>query len=204
MNAAFHFRFATFQEWLDLMQKMYYIVIIVFAVAIVLWILKNIGYMRMANKVSFPDPWLAWIPIINIYLFVRLAGEKNRKLGIAYLFTSFFGMLAAVIFFCAYNANNLTWTLAGSINGPTLFAMYSSMIIGCTLFFCVIIALAVMRFILLFSIFKRFKPEASVAFLVLSIFFKFLEPIFIFASSFGTPDAKKIPAEQDVPPPMQE
>ena len=194
------FRFATQQEWLALMQKLYPVFIVVAIIAMAIWLLRSIGYMRMAKKVGFADPWLAWIPGVNVYLFIKLAGGKKRKLGIAYLFMAFLGILSSIFIFCILAAPNIAFSMTGNATIHKLFVMNASMILGGILIFCIIMTLVVIRLILLYSIFKRFKPGASAAFIVLSIFFSFLEPIFIFVSSFGEPSGVQLLAEQNVSP----
>ncbi len=65
--------------------------------AVALWVIRSIGLMRMAKKLGFPDPWLAWIPGAAEYLFVKLVGGRQRKLGIAYMFVLYFGVIVGLL-----------------------------------------------------------------------------------------------------------
>ncbi len=181
--------------------------VIIAAIAILYWVLQSIGLMRMARKIGFKDPWLAWIPGASLYLFMVVAGEKQRKLGIAYLFMSTLGFIVPIILMYAgiipliVNAASTPYEITRNMG--SIFATAGVVGFGYFLLIVLGIAVAVIRFILQFHIFKRFKPNVAVVFTVLSIIFG-LGPIFIFAASFGTPDQEAGPASQAptfTPPP---
>lgn len=165
--------------------------IVIAVIAIALWVLQSIGLMRMARKTGFPDPWLAWIPIASIYLFIKLAGDKKRKLGIAYAFIAVFGTLAAIISMEVLISPYIAATIA---HYGSMMATFIPTMLCCIPLFVICITVAVLCFILLYNIFKRFKPDSAVLFLVLSIVFGFLAPLFVFVSSYGKPDAHEAPA----------
>lgn len=175
--------------------------VVIAVIVIVFWVLQSIGLMRMAKKAGFKDPWLAWIPGASLYLFMVLSGEKQRKLGIAYLFMSTLGFIVPIVFMYAgiipmiVNLSNNPLMMAQ--NYGSIFAMGGLFIFGYVLIILLGIAVAVIRFILQYHIFKRFKPKAATVFTVLSIIFR-LSSIFIFVSSFGTPDQVD-PAQSQAP-----
>jgi hypothetical protein len=175
-------------QWLPAFMAI--IMILAIACALALWVIRSIALMRMARKLGFPDPWLAWIPGAGEYLFVKTAGEKQRKLGIAYMFVMYFGMIAGAAILAA---GCIPAMMSGvALRGGMMYGAFApaalGMLPGIIFLACVAIAAFVLRLILLYSIFRRFKPESSVVFLVLSIFFKFLGPIFLLVSSFSEPD----------------
>lgn len=174
-------------QWLPAFMAI--IVILAVACALALWVIRSIGLMRMARKLGFPDPWLAWIPGASEYLFVKTAGEKQRKLGIAYMFVMTFGVLAGAVFLAA---GCIPAMMSGvALRSGMMFGAMMPAALGMLpwLIFIILVAIAVfvLRLILLYSIFRRFKPQQAVLFLVLSIFFKFLGPIFLLVSSFSEP-----------------
>ncbi len=195
--------------------------------ALAFWVMQCIGFMRMAKKVGFPDPWLAWIPGAGDYLFVKLAGQKRRKIGIAYMFLLYLGFPIVLGLFWIGCVSFIAWlvpyimnqVLVGNwydppfVNGlPGGFAPMGMSVGSLVLFILCGLALmaigivvAVFYYIMLYHVFKRFKPNLAVVFLVLSIVFNFLAPIFILVSSFGTPDEKEgeTPPPAPVPPSQQ-
>lgn len=46
----------------------------------ILYILGSIGLYRMAKKMGYQSPWLAWVPIANLYLMYILPGGSFRVL----------------------------------------------------------------------------------------------------------------------------
>jgi hypothetical protein len=184
---------AGFLSWLPIILGV--IVGLAVLCAIVLWVIRSIGLMRMAKKLGFPDPWLAWIPGANEYLFVKVAGDKRRRLGIAYMFTLWFGVLlgGVILALGCIPAMASGMALRGGMGWGMMGmgAMPLAMLPGMLVIWLALLASAVLRLILLYSVFKRFKPKSAVTFLVLSIFFKFLDPIFVLVSSFGDPDREE-------------
>lgn len=174
--------------------------------AVVLWVIRSIGLMRMAKKLGFPDPWLAWIPGAGEYLFVKLAGEKQRKLGIAYMFVQFFGVIAGALIIAL---GCIPAMMSGAVlnGGYGMMGMMGtaalSIIPGLVFLFLAMLAAMVLRLILMYHIFRRFKPGQTVLFLVLSIIFNFLGPIFLLVASFGEPDQECGCGCCDAPPPPE-
>lgn len=187
-------------------------------IALALWIMQSIGFMRMAKKVGFADPWLAWIPGAGDYLFVKLAGPGRRKIGIAYMFLVYLALPLVVALFWvglmsfitsfipfivsqALNGSNGNWYDPSFMNGFPMGMNVGALvmfILGGLALAAIGIVSAVFYYIMLYHVFKRFKPNVAVVFLVLSIIFSFLGPIFILVASFGTPDEK---IEEGVVPP---
>ncbi|MFA5165787.1 MAG: DUF5684 domain-containing protein [Candidatus Paceibacterota bacterium] len=48
--------------------------VFVFIAAIAYYIVAAIGIMKLAKKFNIPNPWMAWIPILNIWLLLQIAG----------------------------------------------------------------------------------------------------------------------------------
>jgi len=38
------------------------------------YIVMAIGIMKLAKKFNTPNPWMAWIPVLNIWLMIQIAG----------------------------------------------------------------------------------------------------------------------------------
>ena len=48
--------------------------VFVFIAAIAYYIVAAFGIMKLAKKFNIPNPWMAWIPILNIWLLLQIAG----------------------------------------------------------------------------------------------------------------------------------
>lgn len=45
-----------------------------FGLALVAWVYTSWTLMTIAQRTKTPNPWLAWIPIANLYLMTQVAG----------------------------------------------------------------------------------------------------------------------------------
>lgn len=168
-----------------------------------MYVTLGLGLMKMAQKLGLPYPWLSWIPAANMFLLVKVAGEKKKKLGLAFLilmfiaiglyimnlFTSIFVLdtgLSSGLRALAGHSVDYNWGLIALSGASGLFEGGAA------------IAAYVLWCILLYHIFRRFKPQYSTVFTVLSVIFG-LGPIFILVASFGTPDEQPAPQEPHGP-----
>ncbi len=54
--------------------------IVVLAVPVSLYVLQSIGLYRMAKKLGYDSPWLAWLPVVNLYLMFVLPKHSFEPL----------------------------------------------------------------------------------------------------------------------------
>jgi hypothetical protein len=126
--------------------------VIAFIIAAALYVLKSIGLTKMAANRGIDNPWLAWIPVADLYIIGTLVGQIR-------LFN--------------YDIPNLAlWFPVACVVGGILGAIP---VIGVIL----IIALLIFEIAVLYELFKQYTDQATL-YTVLSIEFCFLWPIFIF------------------------
>ena len=51
----------------------FFILMVTIALSIGLYVFVSLSYMTIAKKTKTKDPWLAWIPIANLYLIAKIA-----------------------------------------------------------------------------------------------------------------------------------
>lgn len=51
------------------------IVVVALVIGIPLYILTSLGLMKLAQRRGIENPWLAWIPIANVYILGKLVGS---------------------------------------------------------------------------------------------------------------------------------
>jgi hypothetical protein len=125
---------------------------IAFIIGVALYVLKSIGLTKMAANRGIENPWLAWIPVADLYIIGTLVGQIR-------LFN--------------YDIPNLAlWFPVACVVGGILGAVP---VIGVIL----IIALLIFEIAVLYELFKQYTDQATL-YTVLSIVFCFLWPIFIF------------------------
>ncbi len=122
-----------------------------FIIAVVFYVLKSLGLQTLAANKGIENPWLAWIPIADLYIAGAIVGEMD-------LFGNRIDNLAMWVPVAA---------LAGIVLGmiPFLGIIFS-------------LALAVFMVMFFYNLFKMYS-ESAVLFTVLSVILG-LAPIFIF------------------------
>ncbi len=152
-------------------------------ICIALYVMLAFGLMAMGRKTGHPYPWLAWIPVANLFLLAALAGAARKKVVFPFLLLALM-CVGAAVFSALFRA------MAHFTYGTDGFSIFLAVIAWMTG-----IAAYVLYCVLANGIFRRFKPEYSTVFTVLSVIFWFLGPIFILADSFGTPDQVPFPQQ---------
>lgn len=156
------------------------------------YVLMALALQALAQRRGLSKPWLAWIPVVNVWLLGSLSdqyryvvkGENKSKrkwlVALSVLMAALtIAMLvllivaaAGAVHFLGYGANEQE--LLSHIMGPVLgIAGVSLPLTGIS------IAYAVIRYMALYDVFKSMDPANSVVFLVLSILFR-IEAFFLF------------------------
>ncbi len=170
---------------------------IVFAVSIAFWLLQSIGIYKMGKNMGFTSPWLAFIPFANHYTFGKIAekyikndGRPSAKFSKILLWFSV-GVVAAVFVFMIFAIVSI---VVQFINIPDLDALtynedmavmvglkiFLILLIGYFVLWGVAVAFNVVYYVALWRVFAIYDNKNATLYLVLSIFFPFLYPIFLF------------------------
>lgn len=127
--------------------------------------------MKMALRDGHPCPWLAWIPLANLFLMVQLAGKRKFGLGVAFLVLLFIGVGGYVTLFVYAIPQNSLIAGAPWLIVPTVLSTFAVYVLYC---------------ILLYNLYRRFRPCNATVYTVLSAIFPVLSPIFILVAAFST------------------
>lgn len=169
-----------------------YMVVLSFALiyGALVYVLQSLGLHTIAKRRCIHHSWLAWVPVANMwvlgsisdqYQYVTKGKIRNRRkvllgllIGVYVFLTVFFVML-----------------IAGVMGGEFSFDVPGSLAVAASLggsvfFYLIAWALSmvalVFQYIVYYDLFASCNPNNAVVFLVLSIFFNFLLPFFVFAS----------------------
>ena len=168
-----------------------YLIILAFALiyAAVVYVLQSLGLYTIAKRRCIHHSWLAWIPIGNMWLlgsisdqyqFVAKGRVRNRRKVLLGLLIAVYALLIVAMVILV--SSIITSVMAEGASG-TITATGSMM--GAVGFYFVGWLLAVVAmvftYIAYYDLFASCNPNNAVVFLVLSIFFNFLLPFFIFA-----------------------
>lgn len=163
-------------------------------VALVMYLLEAISLYKMAKNMELKNPWISFIPIVSSYAFGRIGqryvkndGTPSAKLGkillileiiLAVLLIAFIAVFCFAIYSVVLYADN---TLVG--DEAMTMQMLQSVIPAVVLYLAVLgvaIATAIIRYVTMWRVFAIYNYHNATLYLVLSIFFSFLYPIFLF------------------------
>lgn len=134
--------------------------LITLILSIILYVLSSIGLYKLATNQKINNPWIAWIPIANLYILGSII--KNIKID-------------------SYEIPKIELVLP---IGCLLSILLSPIpLIG----WVISIAYFVLFLISVFKLFKLYRPSQAAIWLTISIILPFMGPIFIFIMRNDTP-----------------
>lgn len=157
------------------------------------YVLTAFGLYDMAKLRGIENPWLAWIPVANIWILGSLSDQyryvargqicsKRKSLLILKLMATALGLVMFSLVTAA-----VVRMLFGSVQGLSADlllrqALHPSLSALCLVlpYFVVKLAGTVLSYIALYDVYTSCDPENSVLFLVFSILFGVTKPFFLF------------------------
>jgi len=167
--------------------------LVVFALPLATYVLQSLGLYKIAKNRGIKKPWLAWLPIgeswilgsiSDQYRYVAKGEITNRRKALLWLYVVFFVIYIALFAVFFSFVFSLAFHMVGEYIPDEL--PYESLVmlfvmLGLLLVMLVAaIVLAVFRYIALYDLYKSCDPGDAAVFLVLSILFSVLMPLFIF------------------------
>lgn len=166
-----------------------------------MYILQGVGLYEMGKRLNLNNPWLSFVPVANVYALGRIAqrymkrdGTQSAKFSVILLalyIAEFVLMIAFFIFFfVAIFAVIANAELAIETESEMVMSMFASFIPVIILYFllmAVAIAYSVTYYVALWRVFAIYNNSNATLYLVLSIFFSFLAPIFLFVLRKNNP-----------------
>ena len=154
--------------------------------SIAMYLFQAIGLYRMAKRLNIAAPALAFIPVANIYVLGRTAsepvdGKKKLPYGWILLGLTILSYLISLSSLIELASAVIRYGERADMLDVLESLVLTSMAKG-FLASAASIAYTVFYYIALYHLYNNFNPNNSTLLLVLSIFFGFLVPIFIFAN----------------------
>ncbi len=168
--------------------------------SLAIYVFTALSLYTIAQRRGLHCPWLAWIPVANLWLMGSLSDQyryltqgqvKHKRVallvleGITLALTG--GMIGAGV-----------WCFVSSVSAPALITLVIMVLLAGG----VALAKTILSFMALYDIYASCDPQNATVYLVLSIFFKFLRPIFLFIirdADKGMPP-RKVQPEQAAEP----
>ncbi len=187
--------------------------VMVIGLALGQYVLQSLGTYAMAKRRGIRHPWLSWLPVGSDWMWGCLADQyqyvakgriKNRRkvLVVLSLITivlsaTILGLYVGILVKIASNANLIQVMSTQQITQLFL-GEFLAMLALAGLINVLSIVLAVFRYIALYDMYVSCVPGSAVLYLVLSIVFSFLMPLFLFLcrkKDEGMPPRKQSEAE---------
>lgn len=163
-------------------------------VALAMYLLESFALFNMAKSAGYSRPWRGFIPFANIFLFGKIAEKYRKKDGKPS--AKFGGLLLAfdiIMLVCSVVLMGFCVKFIIDIFGFANMAVETGTDMTAEMFASVIpvillslaevifsITYIVLFYVALWRIFAAYDNSNATLFLVLSIFFNFLAPIFLF------------------------
>lgn len=163
-------------------------------IGIAIYLLESISVYKMAKSAEIKNPWLAFIPVANDWVFGTLAEKYKKKNGTK---SARFGIILPVLegivlieaialtIFTVISIKEITGYALDAVNTSTEMVpeQFMSLIPVIILYFAlmaVAIAYAVVFFIALWRVYYSFDKANATLYIVLSVLFAISSPIILF------------------------
>ena len=160
--------------------------LLLIAMGIVFYILQSMGLYTMAKRRGIRKPWLAWIPMGDVwiigslsdqYQYVKMGKVTNRRKVLLILYI----LVLAVVALIFGSMISAMVNIALSNDGAAVMG-FGGMMLGYLGIFATSIVMLVFEYIALYDIFRSCSPDNSVLYLILGILFPVTLPFFLFFS----------------------
>lgn len=169
--------------------------------SLAIYVFTALSLYTIAKRRGIACPWLAWVPVANLWLIGSLSDQyryltrgqlKHKRIVLLIL-------KAVTLAFTGGLVGSVIW-LIGAKASP---ASVITLLVMVLLDGAAAIALSVISFMALYDVYASCDPENATVYLVLTIFFKVLKPIFLFLSrdkDGGMPPRKATPKQEPAQP----
>lgn len=179
------------------------------------YVLTAIALYAMAKRRGIQRPWLAWVPVVNVYLlgciadqyrYVAKGENRSKRKALLTLNIIVCVLVLAIVVIAVVMVSNILMAEFGNASNVdlemTTVGYALGIVVLALVFVGVEIALQIVRFIALYDVYNSCDPENSTLFLVLSIILPVTEAFFLFFSrekDIGMPPRKATMAYQELP-----
>lgn len=163
-------------------------------IGIAIYLLESISVYKMAKSAEIKNPWLAFVPVANDWVFGTLAEKYKKKNGTK---SARFGIILPVLegivlieaialtIFTVISIKEITCYALDAVNTSAEMApeQFMSLIPVIILYFAlmaVAISYAVVFFIALWRVYSSFDKSNATLYIVLSVIFTISVPIILF------------------------
>ena len=148
-------------------------------VSIAIYVFTALALYTIAKRRGIAAPWLAWVPVARLWVLGSLSdqyryltqGQIRHKRIMLLVWKGVSWVLTGGIVVSAIAA------IAGASVGAILTVLCLALVVVCAA-----IVYVVLYFMALYDVYASCDPQNAAVYLVLSVFFGFLVPVFLFLS----------------------
>ena len=148
-------------------------------VSIAIYVFMALSLYTVAKRRGIAAPWLAWVPVARLWVLGSLS-DQYRYLTQGQIRHKRISLLVWT---------GASWVLTGGIVVGTIAAIAGASVGTILTVLCLALAVAcaaivyvVLYFMALYDVYASCDPQNAAVYLVLSVFFRFLVPVFLFLS----------------------
>lgn len=157
-----------------------------------IYVISALALYTIAKRRGIPNPWLAWIPVGDLWIIGSLSDQyqlettgcykKKRKalLWLAFSVAALYILLIVVVVLAVLNALRAGYNSFESLADlPSVIGSFGLIFLLIFVMGGVAVAAVVLQYMCYYDIFRSCDPNNAVLYLVLSIFFSICLPIFL-------------------------
>ena len=144
-------------------------------VSIAIYVFMALSLYTVAKRRGIAAPWLAWVPVARLWVLGSLS-DQYRYLTQGQIRHKRISLLVWT---------GASWVLTGGIVVGTIAAIAGASVGAILTVLCLALAAivyVVLYFMALYDVYASCDPQNAAVYLVLSVFFRFLVPVFLFLS----------------------
>ena len=178
-----------------------------FAFAVACYVLQSLGFYRIAKRRGIHNPWLAWLPIGNMWILGSISDQyqyvakgklRNRRKVLLGLNIAMYALAIPVI---AGYVTMITGMLTGfAAYGVATGAGAALTVLGYLAMLVLGVIHTVFLYIALYDLYSSCEPGSSVLYIIFSILLQVTMPFFVFAcrkKDYGMPPRKPQPPVEE-------
>ena len=164
------------------------------AAGITMYVLHSLGIYTIAKKRGIANPFLAWIPVANIWILGSIADQydeavkgvkkKSRILLLVLEIAVYVSLAVLCVIAVLFEVVTIVYLASEANYGYDItdgaFAVVAVVLLLFAAVMILEVVLSVFTYIAYYKLFKSCRPDLAVVFLVLSIFVSFAAPICVF------------------------
>lgn len=169
-----------------------FVILLAMGWSIISYIFSSLGLYTIAKRRELNHPWMAWVPVLSLwtlgsvsdqYQYVTQGKNKNKRKWLIGLYIAYFVVFIifyiGFIVFAVIASSSVDAAESEMVGAAVGFVI--AFIVGWLVLMGTIIAMAVIRYIALYDLYKSCNPGNATLFLVLSILVSVTEPFLVFA-----------------------